>query len=106
MNELSHSGFAAYDRDGVRINWLRYVELLDDPAYRRVALTNLDGGGFISTVWLGVDHGFGRGPPLIFESMSFSVPGEHCERYSTLAEALAGHERMVAAVLTERTSGA
>lgn len=54
---------------------------------------------FISTVFLGLDHQFGDGPPLLFETMVFpgTEPGLDiaCERYSTRAEALAGHEAMV-----------
>jgi len=67
---------------------------------RRVALDELDGGD-VSTVHLGLDHSYAGdiGPPLIFETMCFD--GEHdgeCWRYSTLAEARAGHARAVALV--------
>ena len=48
----------------------------------------------VSTVFLGVDHGWGDGPPLIFETMIFrDGSGEECWRYTTRAEALAGHAR-------------
>lgn len=53
----------------------------------------------MSTVWLGIDHSFGSGPPLIFETMVFSSKDDFhdldCERYSTETQALAGHARMV-----------
>lgn len=54
-----------------------------------------------STVWLGLDHSFGTGPPLIFETMSF-VKGtgwseRYFERYSTIEQAVAGHARAVKA---------
>ena len=50
----------------------------------------------VSTVFLGLDHGFGRGPPQLFETMVF-VNGSSvdCERYSTWDEAEAGHQRWV-----------
>jgi predicted cobalt transporter CbtA len=53
----------------------------------------------VSTVWIGIDHRFGDdGPPLIFETMVFNRAegwGElDCERYSTEAEAVAGHAAM------------
>lgn len=55
---------------------------------------------WVSTVWLGIDLGYwGWGPPIIFETMIFG--GEHdswCERYATKEAALAGHERVVAAL--------
>lgn len=62
---------------------------------KRVAYTDIPGKGHVSTVWIGLDHSFGDGPPLIFESMFFGEGDEDQERYSTESEALAGHERMV-----------
>jgi hypothetical protein len=90
-----------YDRRGRRISFEEYGALVDQPEYRRVARTELEGGGFVSTVWLGVDHNHsGVGPPIIFETMCF--PEGDCERYSTLGEAVEGHARMVAEVLAHR----
>lgn len=62
---------------------------------RRVAKTTI-GDVNISTVFLGLDHRFGDGPPLVFETMIFG--GEHNEdqwRYSTWDEAMKGHEAAV-----------
>lgn len=70
--------------------WARWFE----KAQRSVALNEKDGVK-VSTVFLGLDHRFGtRGAPLLFETMVFGGPhdGEQ-DRYSTRAEALAGHER-------------
>lgn len=53
----------------------------------------------ISTVFLGLDHSFGDGPPLLFETMVFTGDdwGDlECERYSTYDEAEAGHAQMAA----------
>jgi hypothetical protein len=53
---------------------------------------------WVSTVFLGADHGLGDGPPLIFESMVFpldSVADLDGKRYSTYAEALHGHAALV-----------
>jgi len=63
---------------------------------RRVALTVLGPGVEVSTVFLGIDHQFGDGPPLLFETMLFSDYEEKEWRYSTWDEAAAGHERVVA----------
>ena len=53
----------------------------------------------VSTVWLGLNHSFGEGPPLIFETMIFGGPhDEYQDRYSTEEDALAGHKRVVAAL--------
>lgn len=72
-------------------------------AERFLKQTRLPNGYFVSTIWLGIDHGFGRGPPIIFESMVFQSPkSEHSlgpmrdqRRYATRREALEGHEALV-----------
>jgi len=85
---------------------------LRDPEYKRVGLDVLDNGLEVSTVWLGLDHRYTPGRPLIFETMIF-VPchkeftfagrthifkqeefGEMA-RYSTLEEAQRGHKFFV-----------
>jgi len=90
-----------YDRDGKPIaDLMTWERMFDDLDYHRVAQTKLANGTWVSTVWLGLNHAFRRGPPLIFETMVFSKRGDgnesDCKRYSTLAEAQAGHEVMVA----------
>lgn len=83
-----------------------YSRLLEDDDYRHVGSTEI-GPYWVSTVWLGLDHGFGRGPPIIFETMVFLVrdPDEERHladidtvRYSTEEEATKGHEDMVTLV--------
>jgi len=57
----------------------------------------------VSTVFLGIDHNWGGGPPLIFETMIFNQGPEserpwheeYQERYSTWEQAEAGHARAV-----------
>lgn len=89
-----------YDRDGrsmTLLEWARSYEARTDK--KRVAETTLPDGRWVSTVWLGANHQFGSGPPLIFETMVFSsqedMQEEDCDRYSTEAEARAGHQAMV-----------
>ena len=61
------------------------------------------GGIHVSTVFLGLDHGFSldeKAPPVLWETMIFG--GEHDgyqERYSSKEEALAGHTRAVEMVI-------
>jgi hypothetical protein len=64
---------------------------------RRVARDSI-GGVDVSTVFLGLDHNFGRhGPPLLFETMAFDGREElMCQRYATWDEAVAGHREIVA----------
>lgn len=76
---------------------------------RRVAWSEV-GPWDISTVFLGVDHSFGMGRPILFETMVFykadNLPpdapkqyfeylDQHMRRYHTWDEAEAGHERVV-----------
>lgn len=68
---------------------------------KRVANDNI-GDTTVSTVFLGVDHNWGDGPPILFETMVFG--GDHDEwqwRYHTWDEAAQGHAAVVAAVKGE-----
>ena len=50
----------------------------------------------ISTVFLGIDHGFGSIRPLLFETMVFGGElDQEMVRYTTWQEAEAGHKVMV-----------
>lgn len=50
----------------------------------------------ISTVFLGLDHGWGDGPPSLFETMVFGGAWDQDqERYCTWDEAEAGHKATV-----------
>ena len=68
----------------------------------RFDLKNEVNGYLISTVDLGLDHSFGDGPPLYYETMIFKKDGEeinyldlYCQRYSTEEEAMMGHNLVV-----------
>jgi len=85
-----------YDKQGKPLERGEYFDLLAkiDRDYKRVAVTEA-GDVRISTVWLGLDHGY-DGEVLIFETMQFGGQGDQdCERYSTLEEAEEGHAAWV-----------
>ncbi len=89
-----------YNKEGKKISMEEWARLFEDFEYKIISQITLSNGKRVSTVWLGLDHSFGDGTPLIFETMVFSKKGdcsseEHCERYATLKEAEAGHERIV-----------
>lgn len=65
---------------------------------RSVEVTDCADGGFVSTVFLGLDHSYpGVEGPVLFESMYFKHGhGTDQYRYQTWDEALAGHYLMVA----------
>jgi len=73
------------------MTWARWFET----AERHIG-SDYIGKIHVSTVFLGIDHNFGEGEPLLFETMIFG--GEHNEyqeRYSTYDEALKGHKKAV-----------
>lgn len=95
-----------YDREGSPLTDIDEVEKkLGDPSYRSVKRTNLKNGYWVSTVWLGLDHGY-EGRKLIFETLVFPPDGLMVEvdgnRYSTEAEARTGHARLVKAWAKKR----
>ncbi len=84
------------DRQGNPVSLEEWDRLIED---KRIAETTLPDGKWISTVWLGINHG-SRDAPLYFETMVFpekdDFSGLDCERYEAEAEAKYGHEAMVA----------
>jgi hypothetical protein len=77
------------------LTWARWFETAD----RAVARTAV-GPYTVSTVFLGIDHAFGAGPPLLWETMVFGPDdgGRDERRWHSRTEALAGHEAAVAAL--------
>lgn len=75
---------------------------LEDIAARQVAQTdisdepNYPGGDFVSTVFLGLNHSWREGPPVLFETMVFG--GQYdtaCFRYTSIGAAKIGHWQVV-----------
>lgn len=94
------------------LDWARWLEEAGEA--RRVGFTELRRFS-VSTVFLGLDHNFSEsGPPLLFETMVFeneptwdAILQRHIHeeaeqwpmsRYSTWAEAEAGHKEHVALI--------
>jgi hypothetical protein len=70
-------------------------------ADRQVGLTRI-GPILISTVFLGLDHNFGHGSPLLFETLVFrGGDGAESRRYASWQDAQAGHAAMAQAVRAE-----
>ena len=104
MNKLGR-----YRRDGTPypegkaglMEWGKDFENKDIHLVKQDTLAN---GYFVSTVWLGLDHGMlGSVRPLIFETMVFRKGKDgvikynelDMSRYSTEQEAIEGHNQMV-----------
>ena len=75
-----------------------FYAFFEDVGRRTVSKTVVATGVEVSTVFLGFDHGFSDdGPPVLFESMVFGGPlDDEMQRYTTYAEAWAGHQELVA----------
>lgn len=73
------------------MEWGRCFENQDS---RKVAQTTL-GDVMVSTVFLGIDHSFGCGPPILFETMVFGGKlDQEQDRCSTWEQAEAMHKAM------------
>jgi len=90
-------------RDGTELTLRQFAAAYEGGHY--IAYHVVRNAARISTVWLGIDHSFGRSRKQIFETMVFldrRVPrqvrrvwDERQWRYSTEVEALAGHDQIV-----------
>ena len=79
-------------------------------ANRRIALTELDGAE-VSTVFLALDHNYGMGPPLLYETMvfpendsDFTIANSGPWRTSAREEALRTHQEVTASIEQELNS--
>ena len=78
--------------------WAQWFEHNDTT--RILLQTTLPDDVRVSTVFLGLDHSFGHGRPLLFETMVFGGPHDgRQERYATRADAAVGHGQMIEKVL-------
>lgn len=91
-----------FDRKGQPISYEEGARLLADSEARRVAQDVVIVEGeprWVSTVHLVLNHNWDDdGPPLIFETMTFTHDGpiDMVYRYPTEEAALAGHDQVVA----------
>ena len=108
LNDDNSVSPAPTEKDGTpSAETLRLV--MDNP--RRFLANDKANGHFISTVFLGINHGF-LGAPELFETMVFklgpngepNMGGVEDDRYSTWDEAMAGHKAMVDKVRREYPS--
>ena len=87
-----------YKLAGDPLEWARWME----KAKRHVAKTTI-GKVWVSTVFLGLDHQWGQGKPILFETMVFGGKlDQEQQRYCTWTEAVKGHKAMVKRVKAEK----
>lgn len=93
-----------FDREGVPISQDQFESKLREVGFSRVAFTRIVNARqpeqkfFVSTVWTGIDAGYGKGAPLIFETLVF--PGEQmkrvfCQLDATESDSIATHNKVV-----------
>lgn len=88
-----------YDKQGKEIKeTAEWTRLFGDKDYKTIGHDTI-GKYRVSTVWLGLDHQFGEGKPLIFETMVFGGNNEMQKRYATEEEAQDGHFKTVEIVI-------
>ena len=97
-----------FDRQGNSMTMIEWAQMFENSTQavnlRRVIATKVR-HIWVSTVWLGLNHEWRDGPPLIFETMMFnrhkrdrnkhSGRFDFCDRYSTEEQARRGHHRVV-----------
>lgn len=84
-----------YNRAGEAVTDIAGLALFGED--RRVAFTQVTKDVSVSTVHLVMDHAWGGGRPLIFETMVFGGEDDTwCARYATEPQASTGHEAVVA----------
>lgn len=79
------------NKEPVQVEDVETWAMMFETSERIIAKTYIE-NVHISTVFLGLDHGFGRGRPILFETMIFG--GEldgYQERYATYFDAEIGH---------------
>jgi len=78
---------------------LKWAEWLEGASSQRVVAQDNVGEVLVSTVFLGLNHSFTDGPPILYETMIFG--GNHDsyqDRYRNKVAAAAGHDRAMALV--------
>lgn len=82
------------------LKWGQWMQTANRTVRKNTATVSVNGEAVgevrVSTVFLGLDHSFGEGQPLLFESMIFGGPlDQECDRCGTWEAAEKMHEKMM-----------
>lgn len=94
---LRHDKFILEGRTPVPVDWMTWAKWFETADDKRVVGKSDFGDARVSTVFLGLNHRWDDGPPLLFETMIFG--GEHNDwqdRCSTWEEAEDMHQKACA----------
>lgn len=99
MTDEPQDCFRSYRRDLTPIRWDAIGE--EFAKDRQVGYDSIFGMS-VSTVFLVIDHNYGKGAPILFETMVFADSGsmwdQYQRRYHTEAEAVRGHAEVIAMI--------
>ena len=96
---MTNQHFILEDRKIVPVDLMTWASWFET-AERHIG-SDMIGKIHVSTVFLGIDHNFGEGDPILFETMIFGGKhDEYQERYSTYEEAEKGHQKAIKLVKT------
>jgi hypothetical protein len=84
-----------------KVDLMTWAKWLEEHRAEKIVKQEDVGGFWVSTVFLGLDHNWGDGPPILFETMVFPrnaaggavMDEQWCERCCTYDEAETMHER-------------
>ena len=99
-NYILEDGVPKLEPDAVK--WWDWFKVIEN---RRIVDTQVTPTVHVSTVFVGVDQDFGASElPVLWETMVFGGKlDEEMDRYTSLEDAKAGHEAMVARVREAET---
>jgi len=91
------------DNNPIECSMREYTKWLDKNPTKKAVRQEEIGKSYVSTVFLGLDHGYKQGIPVLYETMIFG--GKHDqyqERYTSLEDAVKGHKVAVELVKKDR----
>ena len=81
---------------------LEAAQWLEDNDHRRIVKRDEIGDILVSTVFLGLDHAWDSGTPVLWETMIFGgEQDQYQERYTSHKDALEGHEKALTLITKE-----
>jgi hypothetical protein len=87
------------DKNVIRVKEvMEWADFFENAGNKKIVRQEHVGHYFVSTVFIGMDYGYGERPPQIFETMVFyfgESSDHYCDRYATWQEAEEGHKKAV-----------
>lgn len=81
------------DGEPVEADLYTWAQWIETRQREKIVQQDYIGGVKVSTVFLGLNHNWGDGPPILWETMIFGGPhDQYQERYAS-TDAVIGHQR-------------